>query len=171
MGAELGFEVLGVGLEAAPGGTIYSSTHIRELLAEGDVDGAAALLGRPHEVRGTVVEGDRRGRELGFPTANVAVPGRVCLPADGIYAGTYVDAKGVERPAAISLGRRPTFYVDAQMSLLEAHLLDFDGDLYGQPAKVRFVERLRGEERFDSVEALVDQIERDVEQTRKVLGA
>ena len=97
MGAELGFEVLGVGLEAAPGGTIYSSTRIRELLAEGDVDGAAALLGRPHEVRGTVVEGDRRGRELGFPTANVAVPGRVCLPADGIYAGTFVGADGVER--------------------------------------------------------------------------
>src|SRR4029079_2408947 len=84
MGAELGFEVLGVGLEAAPGGTIYSSTHIRELLAGGDVRGAAALLGRPHEVRGVVVEGDRRGRELGYPTANVAVPNRCCLPADGI---------------------------------------------------------------------------------------
>jgi riboflavin kinase/FMN adenylyltransferase len=77
----------------------------------------------------------------------------------------------VERPAAISLGRRPTFYEDAQMSLLEAHLLDFDGDLYGQPAKVRFVEWLRGEARFDSVEALVEQIQRDVEQTRKVHGA
>ena len=101
---------------------------------------------------------------------NVAVSSRLCLPADGIYAGTYVDPDGVERPAAISLGRRPTFYVDAQMSLLEAHLLDFDGDLYGQPAKVRFVEWIRGEERFDSVEALVEQIQRDVDQTRKVLG-
>ena len=80
MGAELGFEVIGVGLEAAPGGTIYSSTRIRELLAEGDVDGAAALLGRPHEVRGTVVEGDRRGRELGLPDRQRRGPGRVLPP-------------------------------------------------------------------------------------------
>jgi riboflavin kinase / FMN adenylyltransferase len=170
MGAELGFEVLGVGLEAAPGGTIYSSTRIRELLAEGDVDGAGALLGRPHEVRGTVVEGDRRGRELGFPTANVAVPGRVCLPADGIYAGTFIGADGVERMTAISLGRRPTFYEAADASLLEAYVLDFDGDLYGQAARVRFMSRLRGEVKFDSVDALVGQIERDVADTRRALS-
>ncbi len=170
MGAELGFEVLGVGLEAAPGGTIYSSTRIRELLAEGDVVGAAALLGRPHEVRGTVVEGDRRGRELGYPTANVAVPGRVCLPADGIYAGTFVGADGVERMAAISLGRRPTFYESAEVSLLEAYVLDFDGDLYGQAVRVRFMSRLRGEVKFESVDALVDQIGRDVAETRRALS-
>jgi riboflavin kinase/FMN adenylyltransferase len=170
MGAELGFEVLGVGLEAAPGGTIYSSTRIRELLAEGDVDGAAALLGRPHEVRGTVVEGDRRGRELGYPTANVAVPGRVCLPADGIYAGTFIGADGVERMTALSLGRRPTFYDAADASLLEAYVLDFDGDLYGHAARVRFMSRLRGEMKFDSVDALVDQIERDVADTRRALS-
>ncbi len=170
MGAELGFEVLGVGLEAAPGGTIYTSTRIRELLAEGDVAGAAALLGRPHEVRGTVVEGDRRGRELGYPTANVAVPGRVCLPADGIYAGTFIGADGVERMTAISLGRRPTFYQSADASLLEAYVLDFDGDLYGQAARVRFMSRLRGEVKFDSVDALVDQIERDVADTRRALS-
>jgi riboflavin kinase / FMN adenylyltransferase len=170
MGAELGFEVLGVGLEAAPGGTIYSSTRLRELLAEGDVDGAAALLGRPHEVRGTVVEGDRRGRELGYPTANVAVPGRVCLPADGIYAGTFIGADGVERMTALSLGRRPTFYDAADASLLEAYVLDFDGDLYGQAARVRFMSRLRGEVKFDSVDALVGQIERDVADTRRALS-
>jgi riboflavin kinase / FMN adenylyltransferase len=170
MGAELGFEVLGVGLEAAPGGTIYSSTRIRELLAEGDVDGAAALLGRPHEVRGTVAEGDRRGRELGYPTANVAVPGRVCLPADGIYAGTFIGADAVERMTAISLGRRPTFYEVADASLLEAYVLDFDGDLYGQAARVRFMSRLRGEVKFDSVDALVGQIERDVADTRRALS-
>jgi riboflavin kinase/FMN adenylyltransferase len=170
MGAELGFEVLGVGLEAAPGGTIYTSTRIRELLAEGDVDGAAALLGRPHEVRGTVVEGDRRGRELGYPTANVAVPGRVCLPADGIYAGTFIGADGVERMTALSLGRRPTFYDAADASLLEAYVLDFDGDLYGQAARVRFMSRLRGEVKFDSVDALVGQIERDVADTRRALS-
>jgi riboflavin kinase/FMN adenylyltransferase len=170
MGADLGFEVLGVGLEAAPGGTIYSSTRIRELLAEGDVAGAAALLGRPHEARGTVVEGDRRGRELGYPTANVAVPGRACLPADGIYAGTFVGADGTERMAAISLGRRPTFYESADASLLEAYVLDFDGDLYGQSVQVRFTSRLRGEVRFDSVDALVDQMGQDVADARRALS-
>jgi len=170
MGAEHGFAVVGLGLEAAPGGVVYSSTKIRELLSEGDVAGAAALLGRPHEVRGRVQVGDRRGRELGFPTANVAVPARICLPADGIYAGTFLGADMEERTAAISLGRRPTFYEHADMSLLEAYVLDFDGDLYDQEVKVRFVERLRGEERFDSVEALVEQMQRDVEDTRRLLG-
>ena len=177
MGAELGFQVLGLGLVPALGdssGQPYSSTRIRELLGAGRVADAARLLGRPprpHEVRGTVVVGDRRGRDLGFPTANVEVPARVCLPADGIYAGTFVAADGVEHPTAISLGRRPTFYADAETSLLEAHLIDFDGDLYGQFVKVRFVEHLRDEIRFDGVEALVEQIGRDVEAARSVLGA
>jgi riboflavin kinase/FMN adenylyltransferase len=170
MGAELGFEALAMGLEATRDGTIYSSTRIRELLAAGDVQGAAALLGRPHEVRGVVVEGDRRGRELGFPTANVAVSGQCCLPADGIYAGTFVAADGVERVTAISLGRRPTFYEPADTSLLEAHVLDFDGDLYGQDVSVRFVQLLRGEIKFDSVDALVAQIEQDVADTRAVMS-
>jgi riboflavin kinase / FMN adenylyltransferase len=171
MGAELGFEAIGLGLvavEGDPSGTVFSSTRIRNLLADGDVSGAAALLGRPHEVRGTVERGDERGRELGYPTANVAVPSEICLPADGIYAGTYVTEEGVEHAAAISLGRRPTFYEDADMSLLEAYLLDFDGDLYGRPARVRFLERLRGEQRFESVDALVEQIGRDVEATRRL---
>jgi riboflavin kinase/FMN adenylyltransferase len=170
MGAELGFEVIGLGLEAAPGGTIYSSTRIRELLADGDVEAAATLLGRPLEVRGTVVEGDRRGRELGFPTANVAVPARCCVPADGIYAGSFRGADGIERMASISLGRRPTFYESADTSLLEAYVLDFDGDLYGQSAAVRFVRRLRGEVRFESADALITQIAQDVEATRRVLS-
>jgi len=170
LGGELGFEVIGLGLEGAEGGTIYSSTRTRELLAAGDVEAAAAVLGRPYEVRGTVVEGDRRGRELGFPTANVAVPGRICLPADGIYAGTFAGDDGVVRPAALSLGRRPTFYEHAETSLLEAHVLDFSGDLYGQRARVGFRARLRGETRFDSVDELVAQIGRDVEDTRRLLG-
>jgi riboflavin kinase/FMN adenylyltransferase len=172
MGAELGFEVIGFGLvavEGDPAGTIYSSTRIRELLDEGNVAEAARLLGRPHEVRGTVIEGDRRGRELGFPTANLAVPAEICLPADGIYAGTFIADDGVARPAAISLGRRPTFYEHADASLLEAYVLDFDGDLYGQQAKVRFVERLRGEQRFDNVDDLVEQMARDVEATRRAV--
>src|SRR4029077_3968035 len=134
MGAELGFEVLSLNLVASPdsedgpdGGLPYSSTRARELLARGDVVAAAAILGRPHEVRGIVERGDQRGRELGFPTANVAVPQRMCLPADGIYAGTFIGPDGVEWPSAISLGRRPTFYEAAEKSLLEVHLLDFEG--------------------------------------------
>ncbi len=177
MGGELGFEVIGLGLVPVEGdasGMAYSSTRIRELLAAGDVATAARLLGRPprpHEVRGTVETGDRRGRELGFPTANVAVPGRTCLPADGIYAGCFVDETGIERPSAISLGRRPTFHEHADASLLEAFVLDFDGDLYGQAVKVRFVDRIRGEERFDSVDDLVAQMHRDVEVARTILAA
>lgn len=172
MGAELGFEVLGLGLVAIdgdPSGAPYSSTQIRELLAAGDVAAAARLLGRAHEVRGTVEVGDRRGRDLGFPTANLAVPPNICLPADGIYAGMFVGEDAVERPAATSLGRRPTFYADAEVSLLEAYVLDFDGDLYGQYVKVRFLERLRSEQRFDSVDALVAQMTLDVDATRRLV--
>jgi riboflavin kinase/FMN adenylyltransferase len=173
MGRQLGFDVVGIDLVSAgedgPTAVIYSSTRVRQRLAAGDVRGAAEMLGRVHEVRGTVVEGDRRGRELGFPTANVAVPEEICLPAAGIYAGTFKGTDGVERPAAVSLGHRPTFYTDQAYLLLEAYLLDFSGDLYGQAASVGFVERIRAEERFDSVEALVAAMNRDVEAARRVL--
>jgi riboflavin kinase/FMN adenylyltransferase len=173
MGRDLGFDVVGIDLVSAgedgPTAVIYSSTRVRQVLAAGDVRGAAEILGRVHEVRGRVVEGDRRGRELGFPTANVAVPEEICLPVAGIYAGTFKGADGVERPAAISLGHRPTFYTDQAYLLLEAYLLDFSGDLYGQAASVGFVERIRAEERFDSVEALVAAMHRDVEAARRVL--
>lgn len=171
MGQELGFDVIGLSLVGSPGELTYSSTLVRQRLAEGDVRGAAEILGRAHEVRGTVVEGDRRGRELGFPTANVAVPEEICLPAAGIYAGTFTGADGVARPAAISLGHRPTFYTDQAYLLLEAYLLDFSGDLYGQATSVGFVERIRAEERFDSVEALVEAMHRDVAAARRLLSA
>jgi riboflavin kinase/FMN adenylyltransferase len=173
MGAELGFEVLGLGLVAVEGeasGVPYSSTRIRELLAKGDVAEAARLLGRPHEVRGVVERGDQRGGEhLGMPTANLTVPERICLPADGVYAGTFVAEDEVERPAAISVGTRPTFYEDGDV-LVEAYVLDFDGDLYGQRGKVRFREWVRGQERFDSTEALIEQMNADVEASRRILG-
>jgi riboflavin kinase/FMN adenylyltransferase len=173
MGAELGFEVLGLGLVAVEGDATavpYSSTRIRELLAKGDVAEAARLLGRPHEVRGVVERGDQRGAEhLGMPTANLTVPERICLPADGVYAGTFVAEDEVERPAAISVGTRPTFYEDGDV-LVEAYVLDFDGDLYGQRVKVRFREWVRGQERFDSTEELVEQMNADVEATRRILA-
>jgi len=173
MGAELGFEVLGLGLvavEGDPTAVPYSSTRIRQLLAKGDVAEAARLLGRPHEVRGVVERGDQRGAEhLGMPTANLTVPERICLPADGVYAGTFVAEDEVERPAAISVGTRPTFYEDGDV-LVEAYVLGFDGDLYGQRVKVRFREWVRGQERFDSTEALVEQMNADVEATRRILA-
>jgi riboflavin kinase / FMN adenylyltransferase len=174
MGRELGFEVDSrdlVDAEGHPAGENgkVSSTSIRRALVAGDLAAANAWLGRPHEVRGVVTTGEKRGRELGFPTANVSVPGDILLPADGIYAGWFERADGSVHQAAISLGRRPTFYVEAHASLLEAHLLDFDGHLYGEHVKVRFAAWLRGEVRFDSPAALIAQIERDVEDTRHVL--
>jgi riboflavin kinase/FMN adenylyltransferase len=174
MGADLGFEVVGLPLVDASGApadpaTRASSTAIRHALVEGDLERAEAMLGRHHEVRGIVAHGDKRGRELGFPTANVSVPGDILLPADGIYAGWFERADGTVHPAALSLGRRPTFYAESHASLLEAHLLEFDDDLYDEHVRVSFVQRLRGEVRFDSAEALVEQIQRDVDQTRAIL--
>ncbi len=173
MGADLGFEVDGLRLAAsgAEGARPVSSTAIRQALREGDLAAANRMLGRPHEVRGTVAPGDERGRDLGFPTANLAVDPRMQLPADGIYAGWFVRASGEVLPAAINVGRRPTFHADAEVSLVEAHVLDFEGDLYGEAAAVRFAHRLRDEVRFDSVDALVDQMRADVARTREVLAS
>lgn len=171
MGSELGFDVTGLrlfsgGLDRDP----ISSTRIRTLLAGGAVGEAASLLGRPHQVRGVVADGDKRGRLLGFPTANVSLPDHIALPADGVYAGWYHRPDGVRRPAAISLGRRPTYYAESGLQLLECFLLDFDGDLYGEAARVDFVAHLRDQARFESSQALVEQMARDVATTRRVLG-
>jgi riboflavin kinase/FMN adenylyltransferase len=171
MGPNLGFEVEGLTLVPVPGfeGPV-SSTAIRRALESGDVVTADRLLGRPHEVRGVVEQGDGRGgKVLGFPTANVAVPAEIQLPADGIYAGWYERPDGSIHAAAISIGRRPTFYPEGGPLMLEAYLLDFDGDLYGERARVQFVTRLRGEERFESADALVAQMNKDVEAARAAL--
>ena len=175
LGAELGFSVESLDLFDADGRVAgedgrVSSTAIRRALEAGDVVAAATALGRPHEVRGIVSDGDKRARELGFPTANVAVPDDIQLPADGVYAGWYERPNGDVHAAAIALGRRPTFYEHAPVSLLEPHLLDFTGDLYGEVARVRFVERLRAEEKFDAVDDLIAQMERDCDAARRVLG-
>lgn len=171
IGAQHGFEVVGLDLVKldpdAP--EPVSSTAIRRALAGGDVAHAADMLGRPYEVRGVVVQGDRRGRSIGFPTANLPVSKQMAWPSDGVYAGWYVRPDGARHMAAINIGRRPTFYEHAQQSLLEAHLLDFDGDLYGQTARVQFIDFLRSEQRFDGIDALVDQLKRDVERASEAL--
>lgn len=165
------FDVVPMELLAAAGGSSapVSSTAIRAALREGDVTSAAAMLGRPFQTRGIVVRGDQRGRTIGVPTANVEVPAGMILPADGVYAGWYERPDGSRHPCAINLGRRPTFYTGAEVSLLEAHLLDFRGDLYGEPARVSFVAALRGERRFDGVDELVAQLQRDIAAARDAL--
>ena len=176
LGAELGFDVqplelVGVdGVPALDEAKKVSSTAIRALVIEGDVEAAGDLLGRPYEVRGTVGHGDEKGRELGFPTANLEVPDEICLPADGVYAGWYVRPDGRRHACAISLGRRPTFYDDQPYSLLEAHLLDFDGDLYGEAARVQFTDRLRGQLKFESVDELVEQMALDCDRAARLLA-
>ena len=148
-----------------------SSTAIRRAMAGGQVELAASMLGRPFQARGSVVQGDQRGRLLGFPTANVEVPKVICLPADGVYAGWYLRPDGDRRPCAINLGRRPTFYEHADSSLLEAHLLDFAGDLYGEAARVEFTHFLRSERKFDGIDALVAQLKQDIDHAHSVLEA
>jgi riboflavin kinase/FMN adenylyltransferase len=172
LGERYGYEVVGVGL-TGEGSEPVSSTRIRALLADGEVEEAARLLGRPHEVRGPVVRGDGRGGpELGFPTANVAVADDIALPADGMYAGYFTGRDRTARPAAIYVGRRPTFYEPGSAPVLvEAYLLHFDGDLYGQPARVAFVGRVRGDARFGSAEALIEQMHLDVAEAERMLAA
>jgi riboflavin kinase / FMN adenylyltransferase len=118
-----------------------------------------------------VIDGDKRGRTIGFPTANVSLRDEACLPADGIYAAWYARPDGVWLPAAVNLGRRPTFYDNQAYSLLEAFLIDFTGDLYGEAARVRFVKRLRPEAKFDSLDALVSQMNSDVDNARALLNS
>src|SRR3984957_20614832 len=162
LGRKYGFDVVGATL-TGDGTEPVSSTRIRTLVAEGDVVGAAALLGRPHEVRGEVVRGDGRGGpELGFPTANLSIADDIALPADGIYAGHFTRADGTVHDAAVSVGRRPTFYEPGTAPVLvEAYLLNFEGDLYGEHSRVSFVDRLRGDRKFDSVDALIAQMHQD----------
>ena len=145
-----------------------SSTAIRRALAGGQVELATQLLGHHFEVRGVVVHGDERGRTIGFPTANIEVPNQICIPADGVYAGVFVRQDGTIHNCAINLGRRPTFYEHADHSMLEAHLLDFSENLYGEKVKLTFTHFLRGERKFENIDALKMQLKLDIEQTRAV---
>ena len=146
-----------------------SSTKIRRALAGGDVARAALMLGRPYEVRGTVQEGDRRGQLIGFPTANIPVTKMMAWPADAVYAGWCDLPDGSRHPCAINIGRRPTFYEHAEQSLLEAHLIDFDGDLYGVQVAVSFGAFLRSERKFEGIDQLAIQLKKDVDEARKLL--
>ncbi|HTW21604.1 MAG TPA: bifunctional riboflavin kinase/FAD synthetase [Mycobacteriales bacterium] len=150
-------------------GEPISSTRIRAQVAAGDVVGAAGLLGRAHLVEGPVIRGDARGRALGFPTANVDVAEGIAIPADGVYAGHLTGLSGDRMPAAISVGTNPTF--DGQNRRVEAYAIDVghDLDLYGRHVTVEFTARLRGMERFESVESLVSQMAADVDTARSRL--
>jgi riboflavin kinase / FMN adenylyltransferase len=149
-------------------GEIVSSTHIRGLVTAGDVSTAQRFLGGPFEMRGPIVHGDKRGRTLGFPTANLVPDPRLVVPDHGIYACRATVA-GESHIAAVNVGVRPTFTTGRGL-LVEAFLLDFDADVYGEELRLQFLERLRGERRFDSVDALVDQMNLDVEDTRRVVS-
>ncbi len=170
LGPSRGFTVDAVEL-VHDSGVVLSSSYIRQCIAEGDVETAAVVLARPHRVEGLVVHGDHRGRELGFPTANLATPAHAAVPADGVYAGWLLRAdRTTSFPAAISVGTNPTF--EGAERRVEAYALDRDDlELYGEDVAVDFVARLRGQERFDSVEALIAQMKSDVARARDLLDA
>ncbi|WP_174556683.1 bifunctional riboflavin kinase/FAD synthetase [Rhodococcus tukisamuensis] len=176
IGSRFGFAVDGVNLLAEHAVT-FSSTYIRSCVDAGDVAAAAEALGRPHRVEGVVVHGDGRGRLLGFPTANIAPPTHSAIPADGVYAAWFTllgpgpvagtVESGERYPAAVSVGTNPTF--SGRTRTVEAFVLDAEADLYGQHVAVDFVDRVRGMEKFDSVDALVEEMGRDAEKVREIL--
>ncbi|GAA1056428.1 riboflavin biosynthesis protein [Agromyces luteolus] len=167
-GAEHGFEVVVVEDVVPEGGRRVSSTWIRELLEAGDVEHAAELLGHVPTVSGIVVHGFKRGRELGYPTANLALDSEGFIPGDGVYAGWLIDG-GVRYPAAISVGDNPTFE-GVPKKQVEAYVLDRDLDLYDHVVGVEFAHRIRGMEKFDGIDALIVQMGRDVDRARELIG-
>ncbi len=171
LGEEYGFTVTALGI--AGDGQPWSSTHVRRCLADGDVTEAARVLGRRFAVEGTVVRGDGRGRQLGYPTANVPTPAGIAVPADGVYAGflrRLDEPDAPLLPAAVSVGTNPTF--DGVQHRVESYVLDRDDlELYDVAIEVSFLRRLRGQVRFDGVDALVEQMQADVNDARALLSA
>ncbi|KKK05953.1 bifunctional riboflavin kinase/FAD synthetase [Micromonospora sp. HK10] len=167
LGRTFGFGVEGAPL-VAEAGTVFSSTYIRSCVDAGDVAAAAAALGRPHRVEGVVVRGDQRGRELGYPTANLLTHRYAAVPADGVYAARLVRRGGEPLAAAVSIGTNPTF--SGRERRVEAYALDFTGDLYGERLALDFVAHLREQRTYDAIEPLVAQIAEDVERTRRAVG-
>ncbi len=167
MGLSLGYETDVIPALSDESGVI-SSTEIRKLVAIGDVAVAGMLLGHCYDLHGPVVHGDGRGKQLGFPTANIKYPEAKILPANGVYAcRVWVDGKAYA--GAVNVGVRPQFHDQAGAPLVEAYILDFDRDIYDQDVRVEFVERLRDERKFASVDALVEQMHKDVEKTRSLI--
>ena len=164
-GAAMGFWVETVPPLELEGATVRSR-RVRNALADGNVDGAEYLLGRPYATDGVVVHGAKMGRQLGFPTANIIPATNFVIPADGVYA-TYATVNGVRHMAATSIGVRPTFGLSQR--LIEAHLLDFSDDIYDESLRLEFVSRLRGQETFDGIDALITQMNRDVANARRML--
>jgi riboflavin kinase / FMN adenylyltransferase len=173
LGHRFGFTTEGAKLLTSPanGEITFSSTYIRACVDAGDVVAAEAALGRAHRLEGIVVRGDRRGHELGFPTANLSTPRYTAVPADGVYACRFTLLGSPERPpmmSAVSVGTNPTF--SGRERRVEAFVLDVDEDFYGQRVGLDFIERLRPMERYDTVDALVEQMHRDVAKAREVLS-
>jgi riboflavin kinase / FMN adenylyltransferase len=164
-GSQSGFDVDVVGM-VAEGGQTVSSSRIRSLIEVGSVSDAAVLLGSRYQVTGPVIDGDKRGRDIGYPTANLQPVERKVTPGNGVYA-TVTRVNGTDHMSATNVGTRPTF--GGGERLIEAHILDFEGDLYGEEITVEFVERLRPELEFKSVSELLEHMEEDVERSRKIL--
>jgi riboflavin kinase / FMN adenylyltransferase len=171
LGNRFGFALEGAKLltSATNGEITFSSTYVRACVDAGDVVAASAALGRPHRLEGIVVRGDGRGHELGFPTANLSTPRYTAVPADGVYACRFILLGGQRSlHAAVSVGTNPTF--SGRERRVEAFVLDVDEDFYGQRVGLDFIDRLRPMERYDTVEALIEQMHLDVARTREVLG-
>ncbi len=166
LGSQYGFQVEVVEIACDDSAEIRSTT-IREALVDGAVVRAATMLGRPYDLEGIVVPGDGRGRQLGVPTANVSFPAMLTVPRHGVYAVVAV-IDGVGHPAVANLGIRPTF--GGEEEVLEVHVFEMDRDLYGRHVRVEFIERVRDERRFESVDDLLDQIHSDIDSARAILG-
>ena len=168
IGRNLGYDVLPVAALQLDG-QIVSSTLIRQQIGDGDVAAAAIRLGRSYMVSGTVIRGDGRGRTIGIPTANLDVPLEKAIPANGVYA-CWAGVGDQKRKAVVNIGLRPTFNSGPVLPRVEAHLLDYDADLYDQTITLEFVERLRGEQKFPGIDALVAQIKADIGKTNDILS-
>jgi riboflavin kinase/FMN adenylyltransferase len=169
LGERLGYSV-DIVEPVSLGDRIISSSGVRAALLEGDVPLAGELLGRPYRLAGEVVHGDARGRELGFPTANLRIPADRLIPRTGVYA-CRADGIAGGWPAVTNIGYRPTFENEPALPQVETHLLDFDRDLYGQEIRLDFIARLRDEQRFPNVQALIEQVHQDMEKARQLLTA
>ena len=172
-GAKEGIEAIGLELFQPPASpdAVVSSSAIRKSLGESDVRSATEMLGRYFEIEGVVVEGDQRGRQIGFPTANISIPESILLPQDGVYACWYRCGDGSKHMAAVNIGHRPTFETGENKSVLEAHLIGFNGDIYGESGRVEFVDFLREERQFDGIDSLKQQLESDIRTVEELLRA